>query len=140
LTCLRRGPEPAAIPGPAMIRMRRDVAEQLDLPDAQVVVESPTRVCFAFDPARRGDSAPVPIRAAVLLLPSDDDIRLERADPADAVRDLWAVSGLLPTDEDFSRRFEAVADLAGSVPVYNLYRPRRFEELDETIERIVAGV
>jgi hypothetical protein len=140
LTCLRRSPEPAAIPGPAMIRLRRDVADRLELPDAELVVESSKRACYAFDQERRGDSAPVPIRAAVLLLPSDDGIRLERATAADAVRDLWAVSGMLPTDEDLSRRFEAVADLASSVPVYNLYRPRSFAALEATIERVVRGV
>jgi hypothetical protein len=140
LTCLRRSPEPAAIPGPAMIRLRRDVADRLELPDAEVVVENSKRVCFAFAPQRRGDSAPVPIRAAVLLLPSDDGIRLERAPAPDAVRDLWAVSGMLPTDEDYSRRFEAVADLAASVPVYNLYRPRTFEALEGTVERVVRDI
>lgn len=140
LTCLRRSPEPAAIPGPAMIRLRRDVADRLDLPEAELIVESSKRACYAFDPKRRGDSAPVPIRAALVLLPSADGIRLERAPAADAVRDLWAVSGMLPTDEDLSRRFEAVADLASTVPVYNLYRPPSFEALEGTVERVVRGV
>ena len=140
LTCLRLAPEPAAIPGPAMIRLRRDVAEEIDLPDVDVVVETPTRVCFAFDGARRGDCSPVPIRAVVLLLTSDDDIRLERVDAATAVRDLWTLCGLFPTDEDFARRFEAVTDLADAVPVYSLSRALRFDNLDRVVERIVANV
>jgi hypothetical protein len=140
LTCLRRSPEHAAIPGPAMIRLRRDVAEELDLPDVETVVETPTRVCFAFDEARRGDCSPVPVRAVILLLTSDDDFRLERVDATTAARDLWTLSGLFPTDEDFSRRFEAATDLAGAVPVFTLSRALRFEGLDRIVERIVASV
>ena len=140
LTCVRRGAEPAAIPGPAMIRLRRDVAERIELPDVETVVETPTRVCFAFDRARRGDCSPVPIRAVILLQTSDDDFRLERVDGATAVRDLWTLSGLFPTDEDFERRFEAATDLADAVPVYSLSRALRFEDLDRTVERIVESV
>jgi hypothetical protein len=140
LTCVRRTPDPAAIPGPAMIRLRRDVAERIDLPDVETVVETPTRVCFAFDPGRRGDCSPVPIRAVILLLTSDEDFRLERVDAPTAVRDLWTLCGLFPTDEDFERRFEAVAELADRIPVYSLSRRLRFEDLDRTVERIVRGV
>ena len=139
LVRIRPGTEPVAIPGPAMIRLRRDVAERIALPDAEVVVESPTRVCFALDGERRGDCEPVPIRAVVLLA-SDGDFGLERAEPAAAVRDLWGLCGLFPTDADYARRFEAMADLVRRVPVYTLSHPRRFEELDRTVERVANGV
>lgn len=140
LVCLRSSNGPAALPGPAMIRLRRDVAEQLELPDAEVVIETPNRVCFALAGGRRGTSDAVPIRAVVILLPSEDELRLELADKPDAVRDLWTLCGLFPTEEDYARRFNAVADLVEAVPVYTLERALRFNELDRVIERIVGGV
>lgn len=141
LVCLRSSAGPYAVPGPAMIRLRRDVAEQLELPDAEVIIETPGRVCFALAGSRRGTSDPVPIRAVVILLPAEKDgSRLEPANKPDAIRDLWTLSALFPTEEDYARRFAAVADLAEAVPVYNLYRELRFDELDRTIERIVTGV
>ena len=140
LVCLRSSNGFSALAGPAMIRLRRDVAEQLDLPDAEVVIETPSRVCFALAGKRRGTSDPVPIRAVVILLPSEDELRLELADKPDAVRDLWTLCGLFPTEEDYERRFNVVADLVEAVPVYNLERALRFHELDRVIERIVGGV
>jgi hypothetical protein len=90
--------------------------------------------------ARRGTSDPVPIRAVVILLPADGEPRLEASEKPDAIRDLWSLCGLFPTEEDYARRFAAVADLAEAVPVYNLFRELRFDELDRTIERILAHV
>jgi hypothetical protein len=140
LTCIRPAPVPAVLAGPAMIRLRRDVAEQLELPDVETVVTTPTRVCYALAGRRRGDCSPIPIRAVILLMGWEDEFRLEPADPAEAVRDLWTLTGLFPTEADYARRFKAVSDLVARLPVYNVVRPRGFDALDATVERIVAGV
>ena len=140
LVCLRRSPEPSVIPGPAMIRLRRDVAEWLDLPHAEIAIETDQRICFSLDADRAGDCTPVPIRAVVLLFPSEEDPRLERMDSALAVRDLWALCALFPTDEDFAERFQAVADLVDRVSVYGLFRRKRMEDLEATVQRIASDV
>ena len=43
----------AVVPGPALLRVRRDVAESFDLPGARAVAESDNRVHFSLDPAPR---------------------------------------------------------------------------------------
>jgi len=124
-----------------MIRLRRDVAERISLPEATVVIETPTRVCYALDGARSGTCEPVPLRAVVVPWASDDaEPRLERLDASAALRDLWALCALFPTEEDYARRFSAVADLVSTVPVYKLHRAVRFDDLDRTVEWIVAHV
>jgi len=140
LSCVRRGPEPAVLPGPAMIRLRRDVAEAIHLPDVETVIETPVRVCLALDRERRGDSTPVPIRAIVLMMPPEPQPRIERVDAATAVRDLWALCGMLPTEADAQERFAAAAELADTVPVYTLTRAQSYDDLDRTVEAVVARV
>ena len=39
-TCVRLGPEQAVVPGPAMLRVRHDVAAELELPSVRRVGES----------------------------------------------------------------------------------------------------
>lgn len=140
LTCLRLSPGPAVVPGPALLRVRPDVAHRLDLPYARVVREDEDRVHFSVEEERRGDCRPVPVRAVVFLRPSDNGVTLERAETTQAVRDLWALSFRLPIEEQVAASFAGMADLAGSVPVWNLGHVRRLEDVSATIDRIVSGV
>lgn len=137
-SCVRYGPEPFVIPGPAMLRVRRDVLDHLRLPRAHVVSEQDERVSFAVDPAARGDCRPVPLASIVFLRRSTEGIRLERIPPARSVPDLWAVSFRMPTTNDLHRCFTAITSIAWEVPVWNLYRPLRAEDLEATVERVVA--
>lgn len=137
-TCVRLAPEATCVvPGPAMLRLRHDVAQELQVPHARAIgsVED-DRVHLALDPARRGDCTPVPLRAVVLLRRCDEGVRIEPATPAEAVRDLWALSFRLPTEPDRARCFAAVAGLARAVPIWNLHRPLRFDELPATVELV----
>ena len=134
-TCMRVAPEATSVvPGPAMLRLRHDVAQELDVPHATAVgsVED-DRVHLALDPAGRGDCTPVPLGAVVLLRRSDHDVRIERATPAEAVRDLWALSFRLPEDADRARCFADVAGLVRTVPIWNLHRRLRFDDLPATV-------
>ena len=138
-TCVRtRTAE--VIPGPAMLRLRPDVAAALEVPGTSRTAETDERVHLAIDPSRRGDCAPVPLRSVVLLRGTADEFRLERADAEVAVRDLFALAFRFPNDADRRRCFEAVADLARAVPVWNLWRPLTYAALPATVEQIVAGV
>jgi hypothetical protein len=126
-----------AFPGPAMLRVRRDSFARLGVPDATVIGEDPERVHLAIDPLRRGTADPLPI-AGIVLLREADEIRLERVAPELAIPELWALAFKLPTDEDRARCFDAVGGIAGSVPVWNLHRPLRYETLEQVIDAVVS--
>ena len=137
-TCVRMSPTPAVIPGPAMLRLRHDVAAQLEVPNATAVgtVED-DRIHFAVDAGQRGDCTPVPIRAVVLLRHTETGLRMDPTPPPLAARDLWALSFRLPTDADRARCFAAVAELARSVPVRNLDRPLTIRDLPATVDFVI---
>jgi hypothetical protein len=137
-TCVRLGAEPAVVPGPAMLRVRRDVAAELELPSVRRVGESEDRLHYALrDP---GGCEPVPVRAIVFLDVSDDELALEPVDRPEALRDLWALSFRLPTEDDVGRSFAGVTDLAASVPVHRLRRPLDLRALDDHLDLVLAGV
>ena len=137
-TCLRASEPPFVVPGPAMLRLRHDVAEQLDIPNATSVgTVDDDRVHLALDPTRRGDCSPVAVRAVVLLRHADDGVRIEPVAPADAVRDLWSLSFRLPSEAEVARSFMAIADLVRSVPVWNLYRPLTIRDLPAAVDCVV---
>jgi len=129
------GGAPAVLPGPGLLRVRRDVYERVDFSDSEVAFETPDRVALSIDPSRRGDARPVPLRAIVLLGRSDGDLTLVRAEPADAIRDLFALSfrGVL----DRGGAFADVATLVNAVPVWYLSRRLDYGELAMVVERIV---
>jgi hypothetical protein len=104
-----------------------------------VAAVDPDRVFVVLDESGRGDCAPVPLRGLVFLRVSDqDDIVLERVTPDRVIPDLWTLTFHLPNDESRTRCFQAVVDLATSVPIWNLHRRLSFEQLPTVIERIVS--
>lgn len=140
VTCIQLGGGPEVVPGPAMLRVRRDVAEQIEVANVHRLAESEHRVHFAVDESLRGDCSPVPLRAIVFLRIADDGFSIEPTTSTAAVRDLWSLSGTLPTDRDRTHSFAAAAELVRSIPVVNLFRPLRYEELQHTIEFLVENV
>jgi hypothetical protein len=142
LTCLRAARQPSVVPGPAMLRLREDVAHRLQIPGAIPVGANGDRVHLALGNGHRGDSAPVPVRAIVLLEPSGKDAApaLSPVDPVEAIRDLFALSFRLPRDADRMRAFAGVADLVGAVPAWRLSYAHDLERLDEAVEAVVARV
>lgn len=136
-SCLRLGPEPTVVPGPAMLRIRRDVAAALDLPRARRLAEDFDRVHYALDDP--GDCTPVPLRA-VVFLDEGPGAGLETVNVHEAIRDLWALSFRVPTEDDVSRSFAGVTDLAGAVPVLRFRRLLRLDKLEDDVAQVIAGV
>jgi hypothetical protein len=140
VSCLRLSSPPTLVPGPAMLRVRRDVAEHIKLPGASEVAGGDDRVHYSLDRPSRGDCSPLPVRAFVLLRRADSGITLERVSATDALRELWPLSFRLPSLEDRARCFQGVTALADTVPVWNLHRPFRLDLLGEVVQKIVADV
>jgi hypothetical protein len=138
VACCRLDPSPVVFPGPAMVRVRTE-GSSLRVPKGmRVAARQPGRVQLAIDEERRGDAAPVPIRAVVFLRSSSDGIRLERVPVRDAIIDLWALAFHLPNGAGRAHCFSQVADLAGTVRIVNLYRPFDVARLAETVASVVA--
>jgi hypothetical protein len=137
LACVRTTERAAIVPGPAMLRLRHDVADALHPPDAVVVGEDAERVHLAVAPAARGDCAPVPLRAIVLLDPTEQDASLHAADGAAAIRDLLALSFRLPTANALERSFSELARIVRGSRVWRLSLPHRLDQLERTVETIV---
>jgi hypothetical protein len=137
-SCVRIGPEAAIVAGPAMLRVRRDVAASLELPRVSRLGEDDDRVHYALQ--EPGDCEPVPLRAIVFLDEAAGPAALAPVEQPEAIRDLWALSFRLPTEQDVADSFTGVVDLAGAVPAFRLRRPLDLGALDEHVGLVVAGV
>ena len=130
---------PVVFPGPASLRMRHDAYARLGhLPDTRVVLRDRERVHLALEGRMRGDGQPLPIAAIVSLRVHDGPVRLQAMSKEEAMRDLWAMSLKLPTDEDWTRCFIGVSSVVRDVPVWRLTRPLSFAALPELVERLVT--
>lgn len=139
LTCLRPGGTPAVIPGPAMLRVRADLADRFAAHSGRELRRDDER--SHLRPGTDGGTCdPVPVAGAALLNEADTAPRLERVSGAEATRNLWAVSFNLPTDEDRARCFRDVSELASAVPAWRLERRLRLDDLERTLERLEALV
>jgi hypothetical protein len=131
----RPSAEPSVLPGPALLRLRRDSYERLQVPDVELVGEDPDRLHLALSPHRRGTTDPVPI-AALVLLRVGDEIHLDRVDATSAIQELWHLSFWLPGDDGRANAFRSIADLASRIPVWNLTRPMRYEALGDVLDEL----
>jgi hypothetical protein len=138
LTCCATSGLPSLYPGPAMLRVRRDVFARLEVPSTYVVAEDHERVHLALVQEARGDGAPIPIGAIIFLRRGQGAPVIERRTARESIPDLWALSMNLPTDEDRSRCFQGVSALAGSVPTWNLERDFTIDEIDEIVDLIIT--
>jgi hypothetical protein len=135
IVCCEMSPEPAVLPGPAILRLRRDVSARLDFSAVATPHELGRKVGLVIKASHRGDASPVPLGGIILLRRSSGEITLTPVVPAHAIRDLFALSfkGVL----DQRRSFEDLTALVSAVPVWNLERPLEFENLPHVVDRIV---
>jgi hypothetical protein len=134
LTCIRFEPRPSVIPGPAGLRLRNDVAREVEVAFGRPLSGGPDRTRYAL--ANRGDCRPVPIRALVFLRRSDDDIWLEQLQPIRSLPHLWDSSFRIARAHE-RRCFESITELANELPILNLHRPLRTDALDSTVDRVL---
>jgi hypothetical protein len=139
VACIGFQPEPACLPGPALLRVRDDGAAGAVPAGLELAARRPGRCEYAIAPARRGNGTAVPL-GAVVRLREADEIRLHRVAAADVVRDLFALAFRLPDPEAQAAAFAAAADVAAAVPCFDLERPLRLDQLPATVERVAAGV
>ena len=141
LACVRhteRGP--AILPGPAMLRVRPDVAELLGpLEGTREVLRHDERVHLAMEDRLRESGDPVPLAGILILKRGLPDITLYRVEPERFLPELFSVSFNLPSDVERVRSFSGVVDLAGSAPLWLLDRPLEFATLDEVVDRVIAA-
>ncbi len=129
-------PRPEIFPGPALLRLRRDVHDQLRFDGIARSHRFGRKVALIIDESRRGDAAPVPLSGVVLLRKSDSPLRFERAAPADALRDLYALSFGAVIEP--ARAFAGLASLVSQVPVWNLERRLEYGSLPEIVEFLAS--
>lgn len=139
LVCIRSGSPPTVVPGPSMLRLRHDMADEFSIPGARELGRDDDRVHLSLERDRR-TCEPVPLGGIALLHEGDVDPTVEDESGPRAVRDLWAVSFNLPTDADRERCFRAVADLASTAPTWRLTRRLHVSDLDPTVECLVERV
>lgn len=139
LCCMRTGEQTTLYPGPASLRVRRDMAAHLlPLDGMHEIGNLDDRVVLAAtDP---GDGDPMPVSAVVLLKGFEDAGSLREVDPLDVLPDLWLLSFHLPTEEDRARKFNQLIDVIGSVAVWELTQPNNPEAIVATAETLVATV
>ncbi len=130
-----------AIPGPALLRLRPDVIPEALPTGLFIAAERPDRLFVGFEPGRAGSGAPVPIRALIFLR-EGEPIEVQPADPVTAVKDLWALSFRIGSDEGRADSFRRLTKLAGSLQAWNLTRPLTPAALSRTVEMVqeVASV
>jgi hypothetical protein len=136
LCCLRIRDQPLVVPGPAMLRLRSDVAEALNIRCAQTLEAGDARLHLALDPRTRGDCTPVEIRTIVFLRGHASQFECHRSDPRNAVRDLFALGFRLPGEADTARAFSVAADLVASVPAWDVSYPLRIEQLEQIVDAV----
>lgn len=138
LACVRMDGAPAVIPGPALMRLRPDMAERLGVTALPGALVTPDRVRLRPADALVGDCSPVPLRGIVLVGPPADEPSMERVPPAAAIPELWQLRFSLPSDAETAACFQGIAALADSVPVWRLRRPLTVESLPRVVEMVAA--
>lgn len=127
------GAPPLARAGPDLLRLRRPSVPQVDLGEGATVVAETHNRLFINTGSPESHSAPL---AAVLMLKDAERFELVPRDDATRLADLWQVSFHLPSFEDRRRSFQAITSLANTVPLYDLRRPREWEQLVPSVEAI----
>lgn len=138
LVCCRPG-SLEVLPGPALVRLRPDIYAGAPPIGMREVAVRPDRIFLGMEGRFRGSSSPLPI-LGIIFLREGEALRIEPAPVVDSVRDLWHLGFRLPTAEARAESFRALGELAGGVPVWNLFRPLRLEHLGPTVELIVGHV
>ena len=136
VACVRLQEGPVVIPGPALLRLRRDIAEGLEIEAVRQIGEDPERLFLALEGERAGDGRPVPLGGVVVLRGNSDETLLTSMAGADTLRDLWALGFKLPTDADFERCFDGLTRLQRETKIWNLSFPMELDRLPSIVDTL----
>lgn len=136
-TCCRLGSPPLLLPGPTSLRLRPDMFDGAAPKGTRIVSVRSDRIHLVLDSDCAGDGLPVPVKALVFLREPAEHILLERVNAAQALPDLWTLNFHLRSQAGHSRSFGQLAQLAGSISLWNLRRPFSLTNLDDVISRII---
>jgi hypothetical protein len=131
---------PLVYPGPAVLRMRPDVVDRVEVPHTKVAIDDEERQYRLLDTEQRGSGDALPLGAVIFLRRSDGRPSLQRVPPERAVPDLWSLSFVLPNDASRAAAFDALARISSSIPIFDLGRPMTFDALPEVIETVESAV
>ena len=123
----------SVFPGPAIMRLRPDVAEGFRMQTGSQIVTERERVFVILGGSLRGSGTPVPLTAILFLRQGSEQLELKAVPTVDAIRDLWTLTFHLPTDASRAVVFERVTDLIATVPVLNLRRELSLETLPQVV-------
>lgn len=127
-------------PGPAVVRLRPDVAEGFRLAGGTQIVTERERVFVILGGSMRGSGAAVPLAGILFLRQEAGRLELAPVSTADAIRDLWTLTFSLPNHASRGAVFERVTDLVASVPVLDLRRELSLETLPQVVALVEAFV
>jgi len=128
-------PIPSIYPGPAVVRLRADVARLLEVPGTTAAATplEEARTPLVFDAGLRGSGAAVPLRAILFLRMQADAPVLEGLPTTEAARDLFALAFRLPSDASRAACFTRVVDLVSRVETLDLRRPMTVASLPDVV-------
>ena len=138
LACVRMGPEPVVIPGPTMLRLRPDMAEQMGVASMPDVISGRGRFRIVQDDDGLSGADPVPVRAVIMLVGESDHVSMTAMPSVEAIPHLWELVFRMPEHFDSAQCFADVADLAGRVPVWALRRPMTVESLPGVVAALAS--
>lgn len=138
LACVRMTPEPVVFPGPTMLRLRPDMAEQLGVASMPGVITGRGRYRIVQDDGDHDGAAPVPVHGVVILEGEADEVSLTRMPAVEAIPHLWELVFRLPEPFDPAQCFAGVTDLAARVPVWALRRPMTVASLPDVVEALAS--
>jgi hypothetical protein len=135
VVCLR--PDPLqVIPGPATLRLRRDVGSVLEVGAGVRIVGGSSRVRYALHATGRGECTPVPVRAVYFLARSEGVIEVTPISRSEAIKNLWRLVFQLESS-DQRAAFAASVDLAACGSVCVLRRPFELDRLHDVTTAVV---
>lgn len=131
----------AIYPGPAVLRLRSDVADSIVVPGARrVTSQDDGRVPLLFDERHRRGGGPVPLRAILILREPSSVQRLESVNAIQATRDVMALAFRVPGAGSLETSFGRIVDLTARTETLYLHRPLTLESLDAVVAMVARHV
>ena len=134
--CTTAGGGAQVYPGPAVLRLRSDVAQSLSVRGTVAASAADDRVQLVFDERLRGDGQALPLRAVIILREAAEPARLIPMNAAVAARDLLALTFRPPEADARAECFRRVVDMVSATDCLDLHRPKTIASLPAVVRLI----